>query len=432
MDELLTMSKRELNRAEVMQRLKDKRLTQKEAAQILEVSVRQIKRLYRAYKKNGAAGLISGRRGKASNNQLDAQTVQQAIDLLHERYEDFGPTLAHEKLVEVHQLKLSDESVRKIMIVEGLWKPKRAKKPKAHPMRERRSCFGELVQIDGSDHAWFEERGRKCTLLVYIDDATGQLLELWFVPDETFFAYCEATRHHIERYGKPMAYYSDKHGIFRVNQPRPLGTTSGLTQFGRAMEELDIQIICANTPQAKGRIERANQTLQDRLVKELRLRGISDIDAGNAYLPEFREDFNRRFAVVPRSNHDAHRPLLPSENIDTILTQQKTGVLSKNLTVQFNHIIYQIQSSRPDYTLRNASVKICENAKGEVTISYKDQSLAYTTYHKSTRQAEVADSKTLNRQIRTPKPPAPDHPWRTYGHHINGKPIQETLPNGSD
>jgi hypothetical protein len=198
------------------------------------------------------------------------------------------------------------------------------------------------------------------------------------------------------------------------------------------MEELDIQIICANTPQAKGRIERANQTLQDRLVKELRLRGISDIDAGNAYLPEFREDFNRRFDVVPRSNHDAHRPLLPSENIDTILTQQKTGVLSKNLTVQFNHIIYQIQSSRPDYTLRNASVKICENAKGEVTISYKDQSLAYTTYHKSTRQAEVADSKTLNRQIRTPKPPAPDHPWRTYGHHINGKPIQETLPNGSD
>ena len=432
MDELLTMSKRELNRAEVMQRLKDKRLTQKEAAQILEVSVRQIKRLYRAYKKNGAAGLISGRRGKASNNQLEAQTVQQAIDLLHERYGDFGPTLAHEKLVEVHQLKLSDESVRKIMIEEGLWKPKRAKKAPAHPMRERRSCFGELVQIDGSDHAWFEERGRKCTLLVYIDDATGQLLELWFVPDETFFAYCEATRHHIERYGKPVAYYSDKHGIFRVNQPRPLGTTSGLTQFGRAMEELDIQIICANTPQAKGRIERANQTLQDRLVKELRLRGISDIEAGNAYLPEFREDFNRRFAVVPRSNHDAHRPLLPSENIDTILTQQKTGVLSKNLTVQFNHIIYQIQSSRPDYTLRNASVKICENAKGEVTIFYNDQLLAYTTYHKSTRQAEIADSKTLNKQIRTPKPPAPDHPWRTYGHHINGKPIQETLPNGSD
>jgi hypothetical protein len=288
------------------------------------------------------------------------------------------------------------------------------------------------VQIDGSDHAWFEERGPQCTLLVYIDDATGQLLELWFVPDETFFTYCEATRHHIERYGKPLAYYSDKHGIFRVNQPRPLGTTSGLTQFGRAMEELDIQIICANTPQAKGRIERANQTLQDRLVKELRLRGISDIEAGNAFLPEFREDLNRRFAVIPRSNHDAHRPLLPTENLDIILTHQKTGSLSKNLTVQFNHIVYQIQSDRPGYALRNAQVKICENAKGEVTILYSDKPLAYTLFHKPVRQAEIVDTKTLDQQIRSPNSPAPDHPWRTYGRHISGKPIQETSPNGAD
>ena len=161
-----------------------------------------------------------------------------------------------------------------------------------------------------------------------------------------------------------------------------LGTTSGLTQFGRAMQELDIQIICANTPQAKGRVERANQTLQDRLVKELRLRGISDMEAANAYLPEFREDFNRRFAVQPRSTHDAHRPLLKTENLDLILTHQKTGTLSKNLTVQSNNVIYQIQSDRPDYTLRNAQVTVCENAKGEVTILYKNKPLSYTIFHK--------------------------------------------------
>jgi hypothetical protein len=189
---------------------------------------------------------------------------------------------------------------------------------------------------------------------VYIDDATGQLLELWFVPDETFFAYCAASRHYFERYGKPVAFYSDKHGIFRVNQEQTTGLGSGITQFGRAMQELDIQIICASSPQAKGRVERANQTLQDRLVKELRLQGISDIDSANAYLPEFRADFNRRFAVAPRSTHDAHRPLLKTENLDLILTHQKTGVLSKNLTVQANKIIYQIQSDRPDYALRNA------------------------------------------------------------------------------
>jgi hypothetical protein len=354
------------------------------------------------------------------------------LDLIKEKYEDFGPTLAHEKLTEVHKLQLSRESVRRIMIEEGVWKPKRAKKPSVHQLRERRPCFGELVQIDGSDHAWFEERGPKCTLLVYVDDATGKLMELWFVPDETFFAYCEASRHYFERYGKPVAFYSDKHGIFRVNQQRPLGTTSGLTQFGRAMQELDIQIICAHTPQAKGRIERANQTLQDRLVKELRLQGISDIDSANTYLPEFQAVYNRRFAVAPRSTHDAHRPLLKSDNLDLILTHQKTGTLSKNLTVQSNKVIYQIQSNRPDYALRNAQVTVCENAKGEVTILYKDKPLTYTIFHKSPHQAEVVDTKALDRHIQTPKPPAPNHPWRQYGHHLNGKPIQEALPNGAD
>jgi transposase len=432
MDELLTMSNRELSRLEVMQRLKDKRLTQKEAARMLRISTRQVKRLWRAYRQKGAKGLVSARRGKPSNNRLDGDVAQQALDLIKEKYEDFGPTLAHEKLTEVHKLQLSRESVRRIMIEEGVWKPKRAKKPSAHQMRERRACFGELVQIDGSDHAWFEGRGPKCTLLVYIDDATGQLLELWFVPDETFFAYCIASRHYLERYGKPVAFYSDKHGIFRVNQEQTISLGSGLTQFGRAMQELDIQIICANSPQAKGRVERANQTLQDRLVKELRLQGISDIDSANAYLPEFRADFNRHFAVAPQSNHDAHRPLLKTENLDLILSRQKTATLSKNLTVQANKVIYQIQSDRPDYALRKALVTVCENAKGDVTILYKDKPLAYTIYHKSPRQAEVVDSKALDRHIQAPKPPAPNHPWRQYGSHLNGKPIQEAPPIGSD
>jgi len=430
-DELLTMSKQELTRLEIMQRLQDKRLTQKEAAEMLKLSPRQIKRLFRAYQRQGAQGLVSKRRGKPSNHHLDAQVVQQAIDLIYERYRDFGPTLAHEKLVEVHRLKLSDESVRRLMIAEGIWKPKKAKDAPAFQLRERRACLGELVQIDGSEHAWFEERGPKCTLLVYIDDATGQLMELWFVKHESFFAYCEASRHYFERYGKPVAFYSDKHSIFRVNTEQFLSQGEGLTQFGRAMQELDIQILCANTPQAKGRVERANQTLQDRLVKELRLQGISDMDSANAFLPEFREDFNRRFAVQPRSSHDAHRPLLQSENLDIILTHQKIGTLSKNLTVQSNKVIYQIQSVRPTYALRHAQVMLCENAKGEVTIFYKDTPLAYTIYHKPSRQAEVVDSKTLNHPL-SPKPPAPNHPWRTYGRRLSGKPIPEASPHGTD
>ncbi len=432
MDELLNMSKQEISRIEIMQRIKDKRLTQAEASRIIGVSIRHVKRLFRAYKMQGAVGLVSRRRSKPSNNRLDPEVIQKVIDLVYKHYRDFGPTLAHEKLTEKHNLRLSRESVRGIMIAEGWWKPKRAKKPPVHQMRERRSCFGELVQIDGSEHAWFEDRGPRCTLLVYIDDATGQLMELWFAPEETFFAYCEASRHYFERNGKPVAFYSDKHGIFRVNQARPLGLTSGLTQFGRAMQELDIQIICANTPQAKGRIERANQTLQDRLVKELRLRGLSDIESGNAYLPEFREDFNRRFAVVPRCSHNAHRPLCKSENLELILTHQECRTLSKNLTVQAHHVVYQIQSNRPGYALRNAQVTVCENAKGEVTILYKNKPLSYTIYQKPIRQAQIVDTKTLDRQLMSPHSPSPNHPWRRYGRQVNGKPIQEAAQHVAD
>ena len=198
------------------------------------------------------------------------------------------------------------------------------------------------------------------------------------------------------------------------------------------MEELDIQIICANTPQAKGRVERVIQTLQDRLVKELRLRNISTPETGNAFLPEFQADFNRRFAVSPRSTHDAHRRLRPADNLDLILTHQKTGVLSKNLTVQYNKLIYQIQTKRPTYALHKAPVTLCENAKGEVTILYKNNPLAFTTYTKLAPQAEVVETKQLNRAIPLPKPPAANHPWRTYGKRLNGKPLPVRTPLGSD
>jgi transposase len=432
MDMLLTMSKKEITRLEVMQRIQEKRYSHKEAAHILGLSIRHVRRLYRAYREQGAQGLVSQRRGKPSNNRLAPKLVQQVVDLIYERYRDFGPTLAHEKLTELHSLQLSRESVRRIMIAEGIWKAKKARKLVVHQMRERRACIGELVQIDGSEHGWFEGRGARCTLLIYVDDATGQLMELRFVPRESFFAYCEATRQYLESYGKPVAFYSDKHGIFRVNQPQPLGLGQGLTQFGRAMKELDIEILCANTAQAKGRVERAGQTLQDRLVKELRLHNISDPEAGNAYLPEFRADYNRRFAVIPRSTHNAHRSLLPGEDLELILTHQETRILSKNLTVQFHKVTYQIQIQRPTYAMRNAQVTVCLDAQGKVTILYKGKSLAYTIFHKQVRQAEVVSSKSLDHKLRTLSRPAADHPWRKYGYHLNGKPIQDTSAHGSD
>ena len=424
MDKLLTMSKKELTRLEVIQRLEEKRLKQKEAAELLGISERHVRRLLCAYRQDGESGLISKRRGVPSNNRLAIEVVVKARDLIYERYHDFGPTLAHEKLSEIHGLQISRESIRSLMIAEELWRPKKLKRPPVHQLRERRACFGELVQIDGSPHAWFEERGPVCNLLVYIDDATGKLIELYFTPGETTFGYFAATKRYVTRYGKPVAFYSDKNSIFKVNSKNAL-SGSGMTQFGRAMKEIDIEIICANTPQAKGRVERAIQILQDRLVKEMRLRGISTIDDANAYVIEFMDDYNDRFAVEPRSSHNVHRALRPEEDLDQVFTLQEQRILSKNLTLQYKNVVYQIQTSRPTYAMRKAAVIVCENDRGEISILYKGQSLAYTMYRKQQRQAEVVSSKSIDDKLKKLHRPSKDHPWRQYGQRISGKPIKE-------
>jgi transposase len=408
------MSTKELNRLEVMQRLSERRMSQKEAGRILDLSTRQIKRLLRAYRQQGAAGLVSKHRGRKGNNCLSEAVKRSALNLLKTKYKGFGPTLAHEKLVEREKLKLSDESVRQLMIAEDLWKPRKAKKVVTHQLRERRACFGELIQIDGSPHDWFEGRAEPCVLLVFIDDATGKLVQLLFVDSESFFSYCQAAEDYFRRCGKPLAFYSDKNSIFRVNQPS-VGSHADLTQFGRAMLELNIEIICANSPQAKGRVERVIQTLQDRLPKEMRLHAIGSLAEGNAYLPEFLQDFNQRFGEVPRSSVDAHRPLTPKEDLTRILAWQETRTLSKNLTLQFHKTVYQIQTNRPSYALRKAQVTLCVNTQDEITILYNGKALPYTIYHQQTTQAEVVSAKQLDLALQEkplPTKPAPDHPWR--------------------
>jgi transposase len=408
--ELLTMSAKEVNRLEVIQRVEGKRLRQKAAAELLGVSERQVKRLLRSYRRQGAQGLVSQRRGRPSNHQLAEATIRKVLDLLKSKYKGFGPTLACEKLVEVEGLKISDESVRQMMLAEGLWKAKKVRKLEVHQMRERRASQGELVQMDGTNHDWFEGRGERCTLLVMIDDATGQLGALLFVEAESFFGYCELLRQYLAAHGRPAGLYTDKHGIFRVNIPNA-GSGDNLTQFGRAMQSLEIPILCANTPQAKGRVERANKTLQDRLVKEMRLCGIKDMQQGNAYLPEFMADFNQRFAVPARSSLDAHRPLQVHQDLEQILAWQEPRLLTKNLTLQFKKIVYQIQTDRPAYALRKVAVTVYQDAQGKVTIRYKGAQLAYTIFQKQEHQSEVVTSKQVE-HLRKPFHPAPDHPWR--------------------
>jgi len=343
-------------------------------------------------------------------------------ELLRTRYHDFGPTLAHEKLCQAHGLSVGLESVRQLMIREGLWQPRRARKLVVHQLRERRARTGELIQIDGSPHDWFEGRAEKCTLLVMVDDATSRLMQMRFCQAETTFNYFAAVRSYIQEHGKPLAFYSDKFSVFRVNIPNALSGT-GLTQFGRAMKELCIELICAHSPQAKGRVERANQTLQDRLVKELRLKGISSVAAANAYLPQFITDYNSRFAVEPRSVEDAHRPLSTSEDLDRILTLCERRTLSKNLTLSYNKVIYQITTRRAAYTLRGARVEVRETSTGEISLEYKGKPLAYSVHHEQEReQSQVIPAKMIDAALSRPTPkaqrkygPVPmSHPWRGF------------------
>jgi len=421
------MSQPELTRLEVIQRVKRKTLKQRQAAELLSLSVRQVKRLCKAYNGSGAAGLISKRRGQPSNNRVSEQTLNKARQLLRTRYPDFGPTLATEKL-SIDGVLLSVETVRQLLIGEGLWKAKSVRRPVIHQLRERRARLGELVQIDGSPHDWFEGRAPKCTLLVFVDDATSRLMYLQFVEAETTFNYFAGVRSYITEFGKPLAFYSDKFGVFRVNIPNALSGT-GLTQFGRALKELDIELICAHSPQAKGRVERANQTLQDRLTKELRLRGICTVAAANAYLPEFIADYNQRFAVAPRSAESAHRSLAKGEDLERVLTLCERRTLSKNLTLSYNNVIYQIKSKRPGYTMRGAHVEVREKSSGELTIEYKQRALEYTIYREQEQQqAKVVEAKLLPpaaaRAAARPKQkrdPVPS-PWR--GFHFSKNSLQ--------
>ncbi len=415
---IITLSHAELDRISVIRSIISRRLTQAQAAQRLKLSIRQVKRLTRAYRTCGAAGMASKRRGRCPGNAIGDAVRQQALAIIRAHYIDFGPTFAHEKLTELHACHCSVETLRKWMIKDGVWLGKQRKKAVIHQSRPRRPRLGELVQIDGSPHDWFEGRGPRCTLIVFIDDATSRLLALRFAPTETTQAYMETLAQQLDQHGRPVAIYSDKHSIFRVNHPDKEGE---LTQFTRALKTLDIEPIHANTPQAKGRVERANKTLQDRLVKEMRLRSIGSIEQANAFLPQFMDDYNRRFAVTAHHPDNAHREVLHSaEALTLILCLQHRRKLSKNLTIAFRNTEYQLQGYGKGYRLRGATITVCEDFNGAVTLLHKGKALAYRIFQQGQAAVVLADEKTvrnhveqaLHRQQQSTWKPAPDHPWR--------------------
>lgn len=425
MEKLVTMSLKELDRVSILEKVKLGKLTKTSAAKSLDISRQHLHRIYRRFIKEGATALISKRRGRISNNRIPNSVRESVLNIIRQHYYDFGPSFANEKLAEAHGITISRETVRQLMVSTGLWQGKRRKHPKVHQMRVRRPRYGELIQIDGSPHDWFEGRSSPCCLLVLVDDATSSILGLRFVEHECLDGYFKLIREYINRCGRPLSFYSDRHTIFYAPNKEISSTAftgKGLSQFERAMIALDIELIPAYSPQAKGRVERANGTLQDRLIKEMRLAHISDMEAANAWLPLFIKKYNQKFAKAPAHPADAHRKSLPKkEELDLIFCRQEVRKLSKNLEISYGNVIYQIITKRPGYAMRGASITVCET-ENTITLLYKGRCLDYKVFDKGRHQQKHAVSgKDLNayfdqridkRAYGGGRKAKSSHPWR--------------------
>jgi len=390
------MSEREINRIEVLAQIDDARLSVENGANMLGITKRQIFRLLKRYRTEGAPAIRHRARGKVPNNKLHKAKRDYALAVVKESYADFGPTLAAEMLADHHGFKVSRETLRKWMIEDGIWLSRKQRRT-FHQPRLRRECFGELIQIDGSDHRWFEDRADPCTLLVFIDDATSMLMELRFVPSESTFSYFAALESYLLKFGRPVAFYSDKHTVFRV--PKPSQHMTGMTQFGRALAELNVEILCANSSQAKGRVERANRTLQDRLVKELRLAGVSSMEDGNAFLDGFVERYNAKFAKAPAKPDNLHRALnIVPERFAEVFCLRDKRYVAKDLTLKYDRKRIKLEVNDLTRGLVGKYADVYEMADGRIQVRAKGVTLPHTILNPERRitHAAITENKHLS------------------------------------
>ncbi len=350
MKEVMCMTHKDLDRIAILNKVVTKELTQLEASRLLRIGDRQVRKLIFRLRNEGPKGVISRLVGRKGNRNKPIEFKQKVLALLKEKYEDFGPTLAAEKLFELDDLKVSNETLRQWMIENHLWIP-RKKRINTHLPRHRRPCFGELIQCDGSPHYWFGEDKPEANATVFIDDATGIITGLFFSPTETLEGYFKALEIHLRKYGLPRALYTDKYTVFKSRSGK------GKTQMQIALQELDIELILANSPQAKGRVERSNRTLQDRLTKEFRLRGIRSVEEANEFAGEFIERYNEKFSKKPMSDFDAHRPL-EGYDLHRILCRREERSLNLSGIFQFNKVCYQVQGISELRRLNRKKVEI--------------------------------------------------------------------------
>lgn len=408
--DIIMLSQRELKRLHVIQKVLDGVIKQVEAAEMLALSDRQIRRLIKGVRIEGDKGVVHRSRGKSSNRKISKRIRDRVIGLYREKLKGFGPTLAAEKVLELGGIQISDETLRLWLIEEGEWQKQR-KSRKHRQWRERKHHFGEMVQMDGSHHDWFEGRGPKCVLMGYIDDATGNAYGRFYEYEGTIPA-MESFKRYIRKYGIPGKVYFDKHTTYK-SPAKPtieneINGTKPMSQFGRALKELGVDVIHAHSPQAKGRIERLFGTFQDRVVKEMRLKGISSIEEANRFLQEYLPGYNRRFSVKAKKEDNFHREIPRGLNLDRILCIKTERTLRNDYTISHEGKLYQILDKT------NAKkVQVEERINGTMVITNGDSRLRFKEI---TERPERQQKKPIILIFKKKKPPipSPNHPWRRF------------------
>jgi hypothetical protein len=405
-EDRVIMSVKELRRVHVIRHTMEQQLTQVKAGTLLGLTPRHIRRLIERVERAGDHGLAHRGRGKPSNRQIPEQVKTKALKLYAQRYGDFGPTLAAEKLAACHGITMSAETVRGWLRDAGVDHFTRRKRPH-RAWRERKTHVGELLQLDGSHHDWLEGRGPRFVLMAYIDDASSRVYARFYAYEGTIPAMDSFTRY-VRRYGIPLAIYADKHTTYQSPAPPTvddqLAGVTPTSQFGRALGELGVELIPAHSPQAKGRVERLFKTVQDRLVKELRLAGVSTLEAANRFLEGYLPIYNRRFVVPPAQAADLHRPRPAHRELDRILCLKTTRCLRKDFTIAYQGRLYQIHD-----TFRAPHVLVEEHVNGTLRITHQGRTLGFHAI--ASRPMKAAEAKKVPRP-RRPVTPRPDHPWR--------------------
>lgn len=408
--DIIKMSVRELRRLKVVQEAMEEHITQKTAASMIGLSERQVRRLVREVREEGDRGIIHKSRGRPSNRKIPDEVKDKVLLLCKRKYHDFGPTLACEKLSEMDDIRVSDETLRRWLTEGGIWK-RRRKKSGHRRWRQRKECFGEMVQMDGSHHDWLEGRGPELVLMGYIDDATNTTFARFYDYEGTMPA-MDSFKCYIRKYGLPQSVYLDRHTTYKstrkLTEDEELeGITEPMSQFERALSELGVEVIHAYSPQAKGRVERLFGVLQDRLIKEMRLKGIKTKEEANDFLEKYLPQYNKRFSICPANDTDIHVELPKHFNLDRVLSIKTGRTVRNDNTIAHNGRLYQIEDKA-----KAKKVTVEERLDGSLHITSNGEGLRYKEIDERPRKANSQVQEIL--RPRVPHIPAKDHPWRRW------------------